>query len=346
MTRGDLIRFITRAIDGGTTTEVHTSAGEDSVTVQTIHAAKGLEYPIVVLANMNEGRFPPRTRDSKTIRYEESVGIRQRKQYSEVGSYPHVYDNWRYDVLRHCLPDDHDEERRLLYVAITRARHHVVFAAGETPNAFLSGLPVEVEPLVPDVSTVDQGETTQAQLPFTVSPPDGPVGLTPHDLMDDSVFESGMDGAAPGDRGIGFGSRVHEFTERYARGESVTPENEDERHVRDFVDSLAGEVVVEEQARLPLTIDGTQVTISGIVDLVHVAPDSIMIVDYKTDQSRRAVSEYRVQLSVYYHVLESVYPDRSVEASLYFTADDETVPIDALTLEEIGDRASTQIEDK
>jgi len=105
-------------------------------------------------------------------------------------------------------------------------------------------------------------------------------------------------------------------------------------------------VIVEEEARRPLTVDETQVTISGVVDLVQVTPDRVAIVDYKTDQSRRAVSEYRVQLSVYYHVLESVYPDRSVEASLYFTADDETVPIDALTLEEIGDRASTQIEDK
>ena len=60
MTRGDLIQFMKGAIEDGATHEVHTSAGDDSVTVQTIHAAKGLEYPIVILANMNDGRFPPR----------------------------------------------------------------------------------------------------------------------------------------------------------------------------------------------------------------------------------------------------------------------------------------------
>jgi superfamily I DNA/RNA helicase len=64
MTRGDLIQFIEGAIEDGATHEVHTSAGDDSVTVQTIHAVKGLEYPIVILANMNDGRFPPSSRNS------------------------------------------------------------------------------------------------------------------------------------------------------------------------------------------------------------------------------------------------------------------------------------------
>jgi len=58
LTRGDLIRFIERGIEDGSTHEVHASAGMNSVTVQTIHAAKGLEHPIVVLANMSSHRFP------------------------------------------------------------------------------------------------------------------------------------------------------------------------------------------------------------------------------------------------------------------------------------------------
>ncbi len=58
LTRGDLIRFIERGIEAGSIHDVHANAGAKSVTVQTIHAAKGLEHLVVVLANMNSERFP------------------------------------------------------------------------------------------------------------------------------------------------------------------------------------------------------------------------------------------------------------------------------------------------
>ena len=80
-------------------------------------------------------------------------------------------------------------------------------------------------------------------------------------------------------------------------------------------------------------------TISGTVVLVHATPDRVEIIDYKIDQSRRAVSEYAVQLSVYYHVLESVYPDRPVGASLYFSEDDERIEIEPLGISELRKRA-------
>jgi ATP-dependent exoDNAse (exonuclease V) beta subunit len=338
LTRGDLIQFIERAIDNGSTHEVSTSAGADSVTVQTIHAAKGLEYPIVVMANMNDGRFPPSTRDSGVLRYEEPVGLRQRKLYGEVHEHPHVYDNWRHDVLRHCLPDGYDEERRLLYVAITRAENHVLFAGGEEPNAFLESLPVEVESMEPDVEFVDSGEATQAQLPFSISPPDGPIGITPHDLMDDSVFEdSGEEMESADGRGKGFGSLVHEFAEDYALGEDVTPSNADERRIKEFLDGLNGDLYVEEPAVLPLEVDGERMSISGLVDLVHLTSDRVEIVDYKTDRSRRAEEEYRKQLSIYFQVLSAVYSDRKITARIFYTAEGEREAISPLSLSEIRD---------
>ncbi len=336
LTRGDLVRFIERAIENGSTHQVHTSAGDESVTVQTIHAAKGLEYPIVVLANMNDGRFPPSTRDSSVIRYEESIGLRRRKLYAEVHDRPHVYDNWRYDVLRQCLPENYDEERRLLYVAVTRAEQHVVFAGGTEPNTFMEALPVDVETVEPDVASVDRRETTQTQLPFFITPPDGPVGYTPHSLMDDSVYQDDDEGAERvAGRGKQFGSQLHDFAEAYALGGDVTPSNADERRVRQFVDGLDGTLVVEEPARLPLDVDGERVTVSGVVDLVHVTADRAAIVDYKTDRSRRAQAEYRKQLSVYYHVVSSAFDGREVTTSLFYTADGERVSLAPLSMDEL-----------
>jgi superfamily I DNA/RNA helicase len=145
VTRGELIQFIVRGIENGSTVDVRANAGDNAVTVQTIHAAKGLEYPIVILANMNEGRFPPRSGGSSVIRYEDPVGLRQRKCYSEEQAYPHVYDNWRHDVLRRCLPQEYDEERQLLYVAVTHTENRVVFASGKDPNTLLEKMPVRLE---------------------------------------------------------------------------------------------------------------------------------------------------------------------------------------------------------
>ncbi|MBK7595684.1 MAG: UvrD-helicase domain-containing protein [Gemmatimonadetes bacterium] len=77
-----LQRFLTEA---ALMSAVDTTAGrEDGVTLMTLHTAKGLEWPVVVLAGMEDGLFP-------SGRALES-------------------------------PDGLDEERRLCYVGITRAR--------------------------------------------------------------------------------------------------------------------------------------------------------------------------------------------------------------------------------
>ncbi|MEZ3118050.1 UvrD-helicase domain-containing protein [Halobaculum sp. MBLA0147] len=330
-TRGDLIQFIERAITAGSTHEVHASAGTDSVTVQTIHATKGLEYPIVILANMNSGRFPPSGGTSAGIAYDDPIGLRQRKVYAEEAhGRPHVYDNWQADVLRKCLPRNYDEERRLLYVAITRAESHVVFSAGKDPNSFIEELPVEVAEISLDVDEQTLGPSEQTALQVDIPVPEGPQGQTPHTLMNDDVFED-----VDGGRGTEFGSQVHDFAEAYALGDAGTPRNADEEHVKRFLDQLEGELLVEEEVYLPVSVGDDRVTVSGIVDLMHVTPDQVEIVDYKTDHGRHAESEYRKQLSVYYHVAQEVYPDREVTASIFYTETGDRQQVDPLPTQEI-----------
>ena len=332
LTRGGLIRFIERGIEEGSTHEVHASAGTNSVTVQTIHAAKGLEHPIVVLANMNAHRFPPSGGNSDAITFDDPIGVRQRKVYAEEYGYPHVYDNWRSDVLRTCLPRGYDEERRLLYVAMTRAESHLVFSAGETPNTFLEALPVDIEKVDPDVQEDDGTETTQAHLQISVPTPKSPIGHSPHTLMRDDVFEGVDDG-----RGAAFGTRTHEFAEQYVLEGDAEPSNDDERHIASFLDSLDGTFRVEEDAYLPLSVDGERVTISGIVDLVHIRPEAVEVIDFKTDLGRHAEGEYRKQLSVYYHVLDEWFSQRDVSVGIFYTAEGDYVEIEPLSKAELVD---------
>lgn len=317
-------------IEAGSTQEVAASSGADSVTVQTIHAAKGYEYPIVVLANINDGAFPPNGGNGSVISYEEPVGLRQRKEYADVDGLPHGHDNWRSYILRKCLPREYDEERRLLYVAITQAESHVLFTSEAEPNTFLEEFPVEVAERAADPEESSRGAIEQTQFAVTIPTPEGPVGHTPLTLMNEAVFEEVEDGKGPD-----FGTRVHDFAEAYALGEPVEPSNDDEHHVKAFLDTLDGELRVEVDAYLPLSVDGEDITVSGIIDLVHVRSDRVEIVDYKTDRGQHAQEEYEKQLSVYTHVVQAQYPDRDVSANIFYTESGERVQAEPLSAPEL-----------
>ncbi|VTT86185.1 ATP-dependent DNA helicase pcrA [Halorubrum sp. DM2] len=337
-TRGELIQFIEAAIEDGSTDEVDAGAGMNAVTVQTIHATKGLEYPIVILANMNTNKFPSTGGSGSDIAYTDPIGLRQRKVYSEEAhDVPHVYHNWQSDVLNKCLPQNYDEERRLLYVAITRAESHVILTGGENPNVFLDELPVNIETVDPDLSSFSAVDNESSPFTVDIPDPDGPASYSPHTFIDDAVFEGDTGG-----RGMEFGSEVHEFAERYVLGETVdTGDNSDKENVRDFLESLDGEKIAEIDAFLPLTVDDEEVTIGGIIDLLHVTPDHVDIVDYKTDLSTHAEEEYTKQLSIYYHVVVDQYPDRSVSASIFYTDNGDRGEIEPLSRSELKELVRT-----
>jgi DNA helicase-2/ATP-dependent DNA helicase PcrA len=95
----------------------------DAVTLMTLHSAKGLEFPVVFMAGMEEGVFP----HSRSLNTDSEV----------------------------------EEERRLCYVGLTRAMRHLILThawsrtmwgqhADAVPSRFLQEIPSE---LVHDLST-------------------------------------------------------------------------------------------------------------------------------------------------------------------------------------------------
>jgi superfamily I DNA/RNA helicase len=334
-TRSEAISYIEDNLEAETTVEIDANPGEDSVTLQTIHSAKGLEYPIVLLGNMNQHGFPHYGKPSSSvIEYTDPIGIRQKKQFSEESGRPHIYSHWAYDLLNGSLPSEYDEERRLFYVAVTRAKRHLVLTAGESPSQFFEQFPLEAEEIDPTVEP--KPAATDVTDEFSITPPqqDRPIRLSVHDIMDDSVYDD-----VEGGRGPEFGDQVHDFAEDYADGKPVSPQSTDGEHVASLLDSLSGEFNTEITAILPL--DGTpQITLVGIVDLLVVNAERVDIIDYKTDRTRQAEAEYRKQLSVYYHVAQAWYPEKEITASIFYTADDERVLIEPLDLPTLHDIVS------
>ncbi len=93
--------------------------GEDSVLMMTMHSAKGLEFPCVFIAGMEDGLFPG------------------------------------YRAITSTSPKDMEEERRLCYVGITRAEEEVVLTHASSrilygsrnynsPSRFLKEIPREL----------------------------------------------------------------------------------------------------------------------------------------------------------------------------------------------------------
>lgn len=95
------------ALDFGAEGDVKRCTGKtypsDAVTLTTLHGAKGLEYPIVFLCGVNKGLIPMETPNRA----------------------------------------DADEERRLFYVGMTRAREELILTASKEPSPFLKDIPKE-----------------------------------------------------------------------------------------------------------------------------------------------------------------------------------------------------------
>lgn len=85
---------------------------DDAVSVMTVHQAKGLEFPVVVIGAAMEGRFPVRARRSS---YEIPCKL-MRSGSPEVHD-PHIID-----------------ERKLFYVAATRARDLLIVGTADIVN--------------------------------------------------------------------------------------------------------------------------------------------------------------------------------------------------------------------
>ena len=92
-TLADFLEGITLSSDIDNTDET-----EDSVTLMTLHSAKGLEFPVVFLVGMEEGIFPG---------------------YKSIGDQKEL-----------------EEERRLCYVGITRAKQHLFLTCARQRTIF------------------------------------------------------------------------------------------------------------------------------------------------------------------------------------------------------------------
>ncbi len=326
--RGEMINFIVDNIESDQTYEVDSTSEDDVFKIQTIHSAKGLEYPVVILADMGptSGGF------GKAIDYTEPLGIRQKKVFSDEGV-PFSYDNWKHYVLSKCTGKNYDEERRLIYVAMTRAENYLFITEEEgSESEFFNNLDIEKEEVEPEIEPPKPEKQHRNELSKDIGGSKAPVKYSAHSLVDENVFENGEIGPGPE-----YGTKVHDFAERYIEGKDIrSPDNDDEVNIKRLIDELEGEKITEINCLLPLK-KKRKLLFEGIIDLLHLEERSVDIIDYKTDRKKDALDEYRKQLSIYHNAIKDIHKDKEVRTYVFYSHHDEMIEIDPLSKGEIYD---------
>ncbi len=126
----DLLNHLELMLEAGDNPAQSQIEDIDTINLMTVHASKGLEYPVVFVVNLVGDRFPTRNKS-------ESIPIPE-------------------ELIKESLPsgDEHiQEERRLFYVAMTRAKKYLYMTLAKnyggkrdkTPSGFLqeTTLPIE-----------------------------------------------------------------------------------------------------------------------------------------------------------------------------------------------------------
>ncbi len=190
----NFINYINEVIDGGASfTSAETDPGDDAVTIITAHKSKGLEYPIVFIADANSALVPMQEKAVR-VSYSDEYGIgmktRTDRGYALVESPVHNV------IIDSNIEKIIEEELRVYYVALTRAREQLFVTGhlkGTSREEYLDSLTAkrlkpsgqtlwELKNLLdiimlsePDADVVFEKNSYTSPLTLTNTPSDAPV---------------------------------------------------------------------------------------------------------------------------------------------------------------------------
>ena len=230
----------------------------------------------------------------------------------------------------------YDEERRLYYVAASRAAQYL-YITSYRPSPFFQ--PEDENILMPDIlrdvfdakkQILVKNDNEEEDFLFDASHKKVPYIIPVHQLMTARSSKTGGRGAA-------YGVKIHEFAAKAANSVKVLPENEDEKNILSFLKNIKGEKKIEVDCVLPHNVQGHNLVIRGVIDILVDKGDEVEVIDYKTDANRDNFNEYEKQVSVYCHAVKSVYPEKQVRGFIYYTYENQKVEVKTKDLEEIID---------
>jgi ATP-dependent helicase/nuclease subunit A len=293
----------------------------DAVALMTIHAAKGLEWPVVVIPDLTRSR----PNSSETIYFDSDDGVALKLEDEEGEAIKPVLYIW---LEYQRKQREESEALRVLYVALTRARDQLILTATDEKGGALAKLQpgleaagINIQPIIFD--------SELAQPPILTEPP---LPTEPQHLLLNTVgsglFELPVTALSDyaqcpqkfyyrfiqGHPGIGsgigtarrVGTLVHLALEHKIRdieklagfdvglGKDAVAEALELAQRFDQVENFAAFRQANTQWELPITLSIGRLTLNGIVDLLG----SDWVLDFKTDQEMNP-QHHRFQLWAY-----------------------------------------------
>jgi len=345
LTISDVIRIIEDDIANGATYPVENFIDTKAVSIMTMHKSKGLEFAAVITPFIDQNLMPSTKGEASTFFFNERLGLRCTSEIGSFGDYAKVCTNWRTSLARSAVKKDYSEERRLLFVALSRAQQYETIICGPSPSKFmkdLSGGNFETIPLV------EKGRMSVKEKNLDVPKiPDYPVRrvkMAVHDILD---FSDGSGSSVPegadevSGKGMEYGTQIHKIAELMQMGRKVDESYPEVPEIRKVLDRTADADLRYAEIECGLPIEDTNITLRGVIDLLAIYPDHMEVHDYKTDVSDRFESEYIIQLSVYAYAVQAFYGKR-VECYIDYVSRGVTKQVEIADFQEIRARALTQ----
>lgn len=333
LTISDLIRLIEEDIKNSTKYDIDPALDEEAVTIQTMHKSKGLEYPIVIIAGLDDRVMPNNKSDNSIFKFDHINGIRCTKEFFERETdgivHERVLKSWKYEVLKMTTPKDYSEERRLFFVALSRAKQYLTVSC-YNPSNFIKHYGVTN---FTDVETFIETNSPKDRPLMKIPDMDNYVvrhkNVSVHELMD-ALPELHVYGDEESGKGAEYGIRVHESAYLMYCGLRYDNSLPEMIQIRSILNSLEG---AKTDAEVKCVLPIENVSIRGIIDLIAEFDDHIEIHDYKTDETNRNLPLYKLQLSIYAHSASNLR--KKVKCFIDYVSQEKTVEFDPMPLEDI-----------
>lgn len=279
------------------------------VSVNTVHQAKGLEWPVVIIPSMNSGDFPIRNQSHGT-------------------SYP--------DEIAGRYGTNIEDERRLFYVAATRAEDRLFLtdtssSTDDNRSPYIEELQNEIGDSPVDINQIDQNSWDQDWDSDTDDTTPELAGLSDLLLYIECPYQYGLRRKANiqpavGDE-LGYGDGLHELIQRRAESDSEWDDEERSQRVDEHVHLPYMSAPMEENSQkgiekriqtledlgvldreseteLPVEIVFRNGIVHGEIDYIEHSEDGLVIRDWKSNLNHEdLLSRYERQLQFYVHVL-------------------------------------------
>ncbi|MDO5844433.1 MAG: UvrD-helicase domain-containing protein [Methanocorpusculum sp.] len=284
----------------------------DRVKILTIHASKGLEYPVVILAFAANGK-----RNKGGFYFDKNLGTAFTLQHPDRKKIPSFVNEWAKGKL--AVFED-EELRRLYYVGMTRARDHLAVSMTDSENISRSSFI--------GVHDIDAGEIISERCCLPEKTEDSTV-FEPEEwdeIRADRKTEAVVNAADVGANEyiLARGSCLHEIFAgadvsataiRYGLSDCIGEFSED---LERFMDSSLMKDVIESFCELPVSAGDENKRIDRLIKYKN---GSYAVIDYKSGSreniSDELMSEYFAQLTRYSEIMSEIL-SCSVPAYLYF----------------------------